>query len=1363
MLKRLVPIASAARSIPARLPAALQPLMRMSRRRQLVLGLLLVAAATAIAWWMTGAATAVLAAAGLTLGIILAFVIIEVLARRISQSHARAWELEEAKAASINEQAKSWVEQTKELRRLDVDTSRIPIFLLIGESGAGKTSSLRQAELVHPFGPEPTMGDGGTRHCLMHFTDDAWVIDTAGRYVISGQLDESAPNDRSRKVDEAEWLSFLERLRRFRPRSPINGAIVAIPADALLQDDRDVRRSKAVLLRKAMNELRVRLGVAFPVTVMITKADRIGGFSEYFDHLQDPKSLRQLFGWAPGNDSAGFDVEDYRRGVAEVTARLRRRRLGVIESSDRDGSAERLRRIHSFPEEFASLAEPLECYLQAMLGSDRYFGSLRFRGFFLTSSLQDGAATLRTCEQLLGCSVEVPPLSRRCDRTLFVHDFYAKKVFREAGMVVPTSRSRRVAGTINRTALAAVILLLLGLGAWALHDHRAVRTDLTDIAAVTRTALGIPERSSQVPVSDLPRSIADLERLGEAIQSLESGERLSPGWLAVLGRPSRAALLDQLRQLHVDRVIAVACGVLPAAVRAAIDGGGLRDPSQRTAVMESLLAIAAAHVDGRPPSASAVASMLRMLDNPPSEDAIRILSQEYERCMASSSRDALGHAVRTAIDEREVARLSAVQEWHPIDQDTTWLPEPAGSQLQLGRLTAALGATWHRLIDRGESDPETRLVRSEFLEGIQSLERSLAAGTPMPAQPSSDPLRTERDFLAELRRIVTSGNGGPHREMQRLLDHFTSSLAGLAPDIRSASASEWVDSVGEHPRLSTLAESRRDAALAMQSLQRQYELLIGVVALKARPRPDPNEQPLERILAFLRSGSSSDLDSFHDALKSFRDHLLTLEKQASQVGWKHDAQLIAQQIVDQFVRRVADAANKVLTGPDAEGALAAWADQRPIDRIRGFAIPLAEVVREWRDRGRVERNRADACIRALDHAVVVMVERLVTDASRAIPRTSGDPLDWTTWMPPRNGPSPTRMEVKIFLQETVAHYDELFGTADSSTRGTTLPFAACQAAGLAKSAEAVKDLLRLQGDGRMDAAKSIEELVEFVVTIQGLLSRAPADWIGVWRSNAELLASMRPVPSAASSSAPRSIVEDRLRQLAASIEHDLRTRLGSVVFAGLQDLSSARPRCAMFGGHGPTEETEVHRWFRSVDEFEREFGEHLSAQAGSNGQPLAILDGGAKDWLAEVRSWRRFLYGDGDPRQGFAQRRVEIRLENWPFAEPFLNVGVNGRVLRFNAAQLGLAAEDALQVDKIEAKLTNRSGDGLQGGQTLFEGALAILALDAQFTGRGAEIEIDGRPVRVVISFSAPEGVSAPQSPLGPCPDRLPMMAGGAR
>ena len=98
-----------------------------------------------------------------------------------------------------------------------------PWYAIIGPPGAGKTTALLNAGLTFPLaaemGQSAVAGVGGTRMCDWWFTEDAVLIDTAGRYTTQ---------DSDAAVDKAGWDGFLDLLKRTRARQPLNGVMVAI-------------------------------------------------------------------------------------------------------------------------------------------------------------------------------------------------------------------------------------------------------------------------------------------------------------------------------------------------------------------------------------------------------------------------------------------------------------------------------------------------------------------------------------------------------------------------------------------------------------------------------------------------------------------------------------------------------------------------------------------------------------------------------------------------------------------------------------------------------------------------------------------------------------------------------------------------------------------------------------------------------------------------------------------------------------------------------------------------------------------------------------------------------------------------------
>ena len=118
----------------------------------------------------------------------------------------------------------------------------LPWYVIIGPPGSGKTTALMNSGLDFPLaaqmGAGAIRGVGGTRNCDWWFTDEAVLLDTAGRYTTQ---------DSHAQVDKAAWLGFLDLLKTQRKRRPIDGAFIAISlSDLLLGSDAERDRKSVV-------------------------------------------------------------------------------------------------------------------------------------------------------------------------------------------------------------------------------------------------------------------------------------------------------------------------------------------------------------------------------------------------------------------------------------------------------------------------------------------------------------------------------------------------------------------------------------------------------------------------------------------------------------------------------------------------------------------------------------------------------------------------------------------------------------------------------------------------------------------------------------------------------------------------------------------------------------------------------------------------------------------------------------------------------------------------------------------------------------------------------------------------------------
>ena len=304
----------------------------------------------------------------------------------------------------------------------------LPWYVIIGPPGSGKTTALMNAGLTFPLadrmGSARLAGVGGTRLCEWWFTDQAVLIDTAGRYTTQ---------DSDATVDRAGWQAFLDLLRRNRPHAPLNGALVAISLADLATHSREERLAHARAVRARLKELDERLGVRLPVYVLFTKADLIAGFTEHFDDL-DKEGREQVWGETFPRDAKG--AEPFRAAFAGLLERINAR-IPVRVQAER--SPDRRAALAAFPAQLASMEGPASEFLDAAFGESRLDPAPFLRGVYLTSGTQEGTPI----DRLTGAMARLfnVPVARAAaqapgqGRSYFLGRLLREVVFGESGLV----------------------------------------------------------------------------------------------------------------------------------------------------------------------------------------------------------------------------------------------------------------------------------------------------------------------------------------------------------------------------------------------------------------------------------------------------------------------------------------------------------------------------------------------------------------------------------------------------------------------------------------------------------------------------------------------------------------------------------------------------------------------------------------------------------------------------------------------------------------------------------------------------------------------------------------------------------------
>jgi len=421
----------------------------------------------------------------------------------------------------------------------------LPWYILIGPPGSGKTTALMNSGLNFPlsdkFGRDPLRGVGGTRNCDWWFSDDAILLDTAGRY---------ATQDSNQAVDHKVWLGFLGLLKQFRPRQPINGAVVAIGIPDLLQMKAVERSAHARAIKSRLTELQSQFSLRVPVYVMFTKMDRIAGFVEFFHDL-NREDRTDVWGMTfPLDDGAGqtgaignFDTE-YDALVERLNARL-------LDRVHDERDYERRGRIFGFPVQVAGLKGMLHDFLGEIFAPNRFEDRPLLRGIYFSSATQEGTPIDRLMGAMaatFGLTEQRPPAFSGPGRSYFVTRLLRDVIFEEAGLAGSDPKAERRDRLLRAAALggiAAAALLLVA--AWTVSYFRNASLIADEMAAGSAYA--------QVAAPLVQASVGD-ENVAPVMPVLDRMRTLPAGYdTAKQSVPfSRGLGLDQGRKLESQAI-----------------------------------------------------------------------------------------------------------------------------------------------------------------------------------------------------------------------------------------------------------------------------------------------------------------------------------------------------------------------------------------------------------------------------------------------------------------------------------------------------------------------------------------------------------------------------------------------------------------------------------------------------------------------------------------------------------------------------------------------------------------------------------------------------------------------------------------
>jgi type VI secretion system protein ImpL len=335
------------------------------------------------------------------------------------------------------------------IRPLLSNSGKKPIYLMIGNKGAGRNQFLTNSNAIKPMDKSRT----AKNDFFEWYESESAVYLKPDQRLVFQEVSSS---------DESLWSRFVDEVIRYRPRKPFSGCMLFVDFEFIIvSEDEQVDYTLSALLER-MKSISNKTSSALPVYLMMSKLDKLEGFKEYV-HFSSLKTSVEFLS-IPLKEAKGVVTEYYRDSYRNL---IKVMEGNALDSSANSNDVGEKQAILSFPKQFELCQSEIGLVVERLCDANTGTYSLDLREVFFCSSLQGGRKynlLAKSCSNYFNLPIIASEHTQLTETPYFTRFLVDSQILPESDFAGENKTYLRRIQSQSRLAFAASVILLVGGG-----------------------------------------------------------------------------------------------------------------------------------------------------------------------------------------------------------------------------------------------------------------------------------------------------------------------------------------------------------------------------------------------------------------------------------------------------------------------------------------------------------------------------------------------------------------------------------------------------------------------------------------------------------------------------------------------------------------------------------------------------------------------------------------------------------------------------------------------------------------------------------------------------------------------------------